>query len=184
MEEKRMTTNRVYFLSMAFMVLAACGLVLTACSSEPGAADFDLRFIDNMTAHHQSAIDMARAAEPKAGHAETKEFARQIISDQGKEINQMKAWRDQWYKAAPSAKSDKVPGMDMQGQMGGQMGGDPDIGFIEMMIPHHQGAIEMAKEALQQAKHPEIKQLAQNIINAQQAEIQKMNEWIAAWQKH
>jgi uncharacterized protein (DUF305 family) len=73
--------------------------------------------------------------------------------------------------------------MDMQGQMGGQMGGDPDISFIEMMIPHHQGAIEMAKEALQQAKHPEIKQLAQNIINAQQAEIQKMNEWKAAWQK-
>ena len=175
-----MTTNKVYFSSMVFLVLAACGLVLAACSSERPETGFDLRFIDNMTAHHQSAIDMARTDEPKLAHPETKELARQIISDQAKEIKQMKAWRDQWYKAAPSAKSDKVPGMDMEGQMGG----DPDIDFIEMMIPHHQGAIDMAKEALQQAKHPEIKQLAQNIINAQRAEIQKMNEWKAAWQKH
>lgn len=172
LEEKRMTTIGVYFLSMVLLVLAAC-------SSERQEADFGLRFIDNMTAHHQSAIDMARAAEPKLTHPETKELARQIISDQGKEINQMKGWRDQWYKGAPSAKSDKMPDMDMQHQMGG----DPDISFIEMMIPHHQGAIEMAKEALQQAQRPEIKQLAQNIINTQQAEIQKMNEWKAAWQK-
>ena len=167
-----MTTNRVYFLSMVFLVLAAC-------SSKRPEGDFDLRFIDNMTAHHQSAIDMARADGAKLAHPETQELARQIISDQAKEINQMKAWRDQWYKAAPSAQSNKVPGMDMHSQKGG----DPDIGFIEMMIPHHQGAIEMAKEALQKAKRQEIKQLAQNIINSQQAEIQKMNEWKAAWQK-
>ncbi len=169
-----MATNRVYFLSMVLLALAAC-------SPEKREADFGLRFIDNMTVHHQSAIDMSRAAEPKLTHPETRELARQIISDQGKEINQMEAWRDQWYKGDPSAKSDKIPGMEMDMQH--QMGGDPDISFIEMMIPHHQGAIEMAKEALQQATRPEIKQLAQNVVNTQQAEIQKMNEWKAAWQK-
>ncbi|MEO5617774.1 MAG: DUF305 domain-containing protein [Candidatus Eisenbacteria bacterium] len=168
-----MPNSRVYFLSMVL-------LALTACGAERQGADFDLRFIDNMTTHHQSAIDMARAAEATLTHPETKEFARQIIADQTKEIDQMKAWRDAWYEGAPSAKSDKIPGMDMQHEMGG---GDSDISFIEMMIPHHQGAIEMAKAALQQAKRPEIKQLAQSIIMAQDAEIQRMNGWKAAWQK-
>lgn len=168
------STNRLYFLSLVFLVLAAC-------SSEAPEADFDLRFIDNMTAHHQSAIDIALAAEPKLMHPETKELARQIISEQAKEIDQLKTWRDQWYKGAPSAKSDKIPGMEMDPNH--QMGGDPDISFIEMMIPHHQGAIEMAKEILQQAKRPEIEQFAHNIINAQQAEIQKMNEWKTSWRE-
>ncbi|MFB2980220.1 DUF305 domain-containing protein [Microseira sp. BLCC-F43] len=56
-----------------------------------------------------------------------------------------------------------------------------DRHFIEMMIPHHQGAIDMADLALRRAKHPEIRRLAQIIKRDQTREIQQMRTWYKAW---
>jgi hypothetical protein len=56
-----------------------------------------------------------------------------------------------------------------------------DARFIDSMIEHHQGAIEMATEAQSQAEHEEIKQLADAIIAAQQAEIEQLREWRTEW---
>ncbi|MCW5314983.1 DUF305 domain-containing protein [Nostoc sp. KVJ3] len=56
-----------------------------------------------------------------------------------------------------------------------------DLRFIDAMIPHHQGAVEMAKEAQQKSKRPEIKKLADNIIKSQNQEITQMKQWRQAW---
>jgi uncharacterized protein (DUF305 family) len=56
-----------------------------------------------------------------------------------------------------------------------------DQGFIEMMIPHHQNAIDMAEMALKKAQHPELKQLAQNISRDQEREIKEMKVWYQQW---
>ncbi|MFQ4143676.1 DUF305 domain-containing protein [Chlorogloeopsis sp. ULAP02] len=56
-----------------------------------------------------------------------------------------------------------------------------DLRFIDAMIPHHQGAVEMAQEAQQKSKRPEIKKLADEIIKAQNQEITQMRQWRAAW---
>jgi uncharacterized protein (DUF305 family) len=66
----------------------------------------------------------------------------------------------------------------MAGQM---MMGDIDQHFIVMMIPHHQGAVDMAELALTRAQHPEIKQLAETIIQDQNREIEQMQTWYQAW---
>ena len=58
---------------------------------------------------------------------------------------------------------------------------DPDRMFIEQMIPHHQDAIDMANLALVRAEHPEIRQLAENIIRDQSREISRMRSWYKAW---
>ena len=50
--------------------------------------------------------------------------------------------------------------------------------FVEMMIPHHQGAIEMARVALRHAKDPETKRMAQKIIDDQEREIVEMRDWL------
>ncbi len=58
---------------------------------------------------------------------------------------------------------------------------DYDLRFIDGMILHHQGAVDMAKEAQQKSQRPEIKKLADNIITAQNKEIQQMQQWRKAW---
>lgn len=63
----------------------------------------------------------------------------------------------------------------------GKTGDEFDKAFIEGMIPHHQGAIDMANLALASAKHAEIREMATDIITAQQREIDMMNQWLQDW---
>ncbi len=159
--------------------------------SSPNAAavPYDLQFLDTMIAHHQGAIDMAKAAVAKSQHAEIKTLAANIISSQQKEIAQMKTWREQWYTDKGPAinmelpgMNDSMKGMDMK-KLGSLSGNDLDLEFIDQMIPHHEGAVVMAKEVLQKSTKDEIKTLANAIINAQEAEIKQMKEWRTAWSK-
>jgi len=151
------------------------------------SAPYDLQFIDTMTEHHQSAIDMAKMAEMNAQHAEVKGLARGIVAAQQKEISQMKSWRDQWYAGKPPAMNMEMPGMmdAMKGmdmtKMKAVSGNAFDLMFIDMMTQHHQGAVTMAREALTKAEHPEIKKLGQQIIDAQEKEIAQMSKWKTAW---
>ncbi len=159
--------------------------------SSPNAASqaYDLQFIDTMIMHHQGAIDMARPATEKAQHNELKEMARNIIRDQEREIAEMRGFREQWFANRPQAMNMEMPGMmdSMRGmdmnRLNAQTANVFDLMFIDMMIPHHQGAITMAREALQRAEHPEIKRIAEQIIAAQEREIRQMNEWKAAWRQ-
>lgn len=69
----------------------------------------------------------------------------------------------------------------MVNSLEGKTGDDFDKSFIEQMIPHHQGAIEMAKLAKENAYHQEIKDMADDIISAQTSEINMMREWEKTW---
>lgn len=70
---------------------------------------------------------------------------------------------------------------DMNKQLEGLSGDAYDKAFIEMMIAHHQGAIDMAQLSATRAKHDEIKQLSTNIISAQEKEIADMTQWQVDW---
>lgn len=61
------------------------------------------------------------------------------------------------------------------------MNGDPDHDFVTMMIPHHQGAVDMAKALLLSTRDPELRNLAQGIITEQQNEIRLMQAWLARY---
>lgn len=162
--------------------------------SDAGAASqpYDLQFIDTMTHHHEGAIQMSKMILGKTQNEELKKFAQKIIDDQQREIAQMKEWREKWFAGKPAAKNMEMPGMadsakmmsgDHMKMMESMSGKDFDLHFLDMMTPHHEGAVAMAKDALQKAEHAEIKTLAQNIIKAQEAEIKKMNDWKTAWTK-
>lgn len=160
--------------------------------SSPNAAaqPYDLQFIDTMTHHHQGAIDMAETAVKKTQNQELKAFAQKIITDQKKEIAQMREWREKWYAGKPAAINMEMDGMDdsMKMMMGDGMkkfeaatGKDFDLMFLDVMTPHHAGATTMAKEALTRAEHPEIKTLAQSVIREQDKEIKQMADWKSKW---
>ena len=142
-------------------------------------APYDAQFIDSMMEHHTGAITMAEDALTKAERQEIKDLAQTIINDQQKEVDQLKSWRQEWY---PDLASTGGMGMDM-GDM--SVGGDAsqpyDQRFITAMIAHHTSAIEMAQDALTKAERPEIKQLAEGIIKAQEAEIEQMQQWQKEW---
>ena len=167
---------------------------MSGMKSDPNAASapYDLQFIDTMSEHHRGAIEMAEMALKKSENAELKKFAQKIIDDQKKEIAQLKEWRDKWYAGAPGAKNMEMPGMadSMKMMMGDGMkkmeamtGKDYDLHFLDMMTPHHAGAVAMAKDALTKAEHAEIKTLANAVIKAQEAEIKMMNDWKSKWSK-
>ena len=184
-----------------FWALLALILTLGVASSRAHAAPFDQQFIDSMTPHHQSALMMAQMAVTKAKLPEVKRLARGIIADQKKEIAQMQAWRKAWYpKAAAPMNHGSMAGMNhgdmkmsgdkmtMPGEMMGlPMKGEMDMGklksakgrdfdrmFLQMMIPHHAGAVVMAQEALNVTARPQIRKMSHAIIASQSREIGQM----------
>ena len=162
----------------------------------PANAEFDLRFVDAMTPHHQGAVEMAKEAQQKSKRPEIQKLAANIIKSQDKEINQMKQWRQAWYPkvgATPMAwhsqmghsmsmSQDQIESMMMTMDLGAA-DDQFDRRFLNAMIPHHEGAIVMANDALSKSKRPEIQKLAQEIIVSQKAEIQQMQQWKQDWYK-
>jgi uncharacterized protein (DUF305 family) len=163
--------------------------------SAPGAAQqpYDLQFIDTMIVHHEGAITMSQMVLSKSQRPELTDFAQKIIDDQSTEIAQLKQWRDEWYAGKPSAVNMDMPGMTNEGmkmmtgehmkKMDEMKPAHLDSHFLDMMSSHHEGAIDMAKQALTKAEHPEIKDLAKRIISAQSAEIKQMDAWAKAWKE-
>ena len=161
-------------------------------NSDPGAAEapFDLQFLDSMIHHHNGAIVMAKMVEGKTHRPQLKAFAQKIIGDQTQEIDYMKKLRDQWYAGKPSAVNMEMPGMVggmkmMNSEHMKELDEMPpehfDEHFLNMMIPHHEGAVTMSKEAEKKAQHAEVKQLAEKIIQAQGPEIERMKNWKQMW---
>jgi uncharacterized protein (DUF305 family) len=144
-----------------------------------GDAQFDVQFLDGMVAHHEGAIAMAEQVLAESDRPELREMAEAIIAAQEGEITQMQAWRAEWYPGlAPTA------GMDMDmGMM--ELAVDEtkpfEQRFMEAMIDHHEGALDMAQAALEQAEHPELRTMAEAVIAAQEAEIEQMRGWLNEW---
>ncbi len=169
----------------------AAALLLVACAprAKP-AVPYDLLFIDAMVAHHQGAVAMAQPVELQASHPELKDFARVVAEGQSREIVEMMQWRNQWFPGSPKVPDIlAMPGMtrtmldEAPGHLWMLSGGEFDRMFLNMMIPHHESGIAMAKDALAKSNRPEIKDLAQRIIDTQQREIEIMKRWKSEWAK-
>ena len=143
---------------------------------------FDLQFIDQMIIHHQGAIMSAETMVAGSERSELRQLSENIQKSQADQIEQMRTWREQWYPGAePTFEMDPAQMNEMMGDehMQEMMGSDAaDAMFLRMMIPHHQSAIDMSEQALDRAEHPELKELAQQIIDEQSAEIELMEGYL------
>lgn len=142
-----------------------------------GGADtpYDAVFINTMIRHYAGSFIMARQALDQAERLEIKVFASTILTTQGDESAQIREWGSTWYHDLAEMPETL---MDM-GPMEVPAGPTRfDQRFLEVMIAHHQQAITMAQDALQNAEHQELKDFAREIIVARQAEIVQMRQWL------
>ena len=149
----------------------------------PATGKPDLDFVQGMIPHHQGAIDMAKVVLQYGKDPEIKKLAEGVVKAQEGEISAMNQWLAKTDKAIlpqspESAKANDQAMATMMKNMTGTYTGNADVDFVKGMIPHHQGAIDMAKVALQYAKDPTLLKLATEIIAAQEGEIGFMNEWL------
>ncbi len=155
---------------------------------------FDLQFVDQMTMHHEGAIMSSEHMISDSKRPELRELAENIEENQSEQIDRMQEWRDEWYPDAEQTSGMPAGMMDemmdemmgdgmMERMMGGSMqemmgGGATDEMFLRMMIPHHEMAVDMSEKALEEAEHPELKDLARKIIDEQTAEIELMEGYL------
>jgi len=149
----------------------------------------DVTFTQGMIPHHEGAIDMAKLVQGRTTNAKVVDLASRIEKAQDPEIATMTGWLKAW---GAEASTGSMPGMNHGSSVPGMMdpqdmakleqakSADFDKMFLDMMIKHHQGAIDMAKTELQNGSSADAKKLAQQIIDSQQAEITEMKGLLTA----
>ncbi|GAA1784360.1 DUF305 domain-containing protein [Agromyces lapidis] len=164
-----------------------------AASASPTAEavfnDADVTFAQMMIPHHEQAIEMSDSLLEKDGVDEqVRELAEQIKDAQQPEIDQMTDWLDEW-----GADESMGPAGHDMGAMGDGMMSGEDMGrlddatgaeasalFLEQMIMHHEGAIDMAEVEVENGENPDAVALAEQIIEDQTNEIAEMQDLLAA----
>lgn len=186
-------TTLVVVLGLLATLLAACGsgddmstdgmsghdmgdMAMTA------EGDTDAGFVNDMKPHHESAIEMAEIAQRRAQHREIATLADDIVAAQSSEIDELEQISDRLGASTDASLGLSMDAMGMEMDTASLESAKPfDRAFIDMMIPHHQGAIEMARVELEQGSDAQTKDLAKRIIAAQTREIEEMNAWRTQW---
>ncbi|MER7986021.1 DUF305 domain-containing protein [Streptomyces noursei] len=166
----------------------------------PGpVGDTDVMFAQMMIPHHQQALEMARLADGRAADPEVKKLVAAIKQAQDPEIQRMRAWLKAWGKPESAG---AMPGMDhgsgsgsmdhgsgagghgsgMSGMMSDEdmkalkaaKGRAFDRTFATMMIDHHKGAIDMARDEQRRGRNATAKKLADDVVRTQAAEVAEL----------
>jgi uncharacterized protein (DUF305 family) len=191
---------------LAVLATIAAALFLSSCSSaktngqtdhpksdEPvitgqpaGYNADDVAFANNMIPHHQQAVDLAALVPERSTNADVIALAQQISAAQKPEIEVMKVFLVQWNENPETNSGHGSHGNTMQGMVDDATmtklkslnGAEFDKLWLESMISHHQGAIEMAKAEIANGDNVDAKALAKNIVTTQEAEIGQMKQML------
>jgi uncharacterized protein (DUF305 family) len=162
------------------------GMHHESAESSASAADVamaDQMFVTMMIPHHEQAIEMADILLAKEGvDPRVDAIAERIKTAQGPEIELMEGWLEDWGVEEGSAGMDHGDGMMTEADMAAL--GDAEAAsagrlFLEQMVVHHQGAVEMAEAALAAAENADVRALAEQVIEDQNAEIAEMQQLAA-----
>lgn len=161
----------------------------TRRSAAPGENSPEAGFARDMMMHHAQAVDMATLIRDRTEDPEMRQLALDIMLTQQAQIGQMQGWLAVWQY--PIASTDPammwmdmpatggMPGMATQAQLNelrDLQGVEADGLFLQLMIAHHRGGVLMGEAALERANSPEVRALAQSIVDAQTSEIAAMQD--------
>lgn len=194
-----MNTRR--FSLPAFLLVAAA---LTGCADdEPASAGAsgtatasaaDIEFAQRMIPHHEQAVEMAQLMPADGVSPELIQLADAVEAAQQPEIDELSAMLEEWGEDLPSAGGEHAGhgGAGDESGMAGMMseedlatldaavGADFERSWLTMMIEHHEGAISMAEAELADGSDPEAQELARAVVDAQRAEITRMEQLLDA----
>ena len=151
---------------------------------------YDEAYIADMLAHHEGALNMSEMVSAGTERPELIQLAQTIMQTQSQELMKMQTWQQEWGYERTMGGHGSHAGMgnEMSGDMmmmgeelTGLKGFEFDKKFLELMIEHHQQAVDMSKYADTNASHQELKNLAGAVITAQEAEIAQMKQWQTEW---
>lgn len=185
-------------------LLAACGddgqgsspAVVTTLAADGSSTteaafnDADVTFAQDMIVHHRQAIEMAEIAleSDRGASADVSPLAADIQAAQDPEIEKMTEWLETWGRPVEREMqmSDEPDMASMPGMMsdediadlGDLSGPEFDQRWLNMMVAHHQGAIDMATQVTRDGVSVEVRGLASQIVNTQEAEVREMSALI------
>jgi uncharacterized protein (DUF305 family) len=171
---------------------SASGTAVTA----PAGDSPEAGFARDMATHHQQAIDLSFIIRDRTSNDEVRNLAFDVINTQANQRGMMMGWLDQWgltqsSSAQPMAwmkmsyqahDGSLMPGMATNAQMDklrSLSGKDAEIDYLQLMIQHHKGGVEMAQGYVDLAQNASEKRLAQSMVTAQSSEIQMMTDMLA-----
>lgn len=187
----RTTTALISAAAAAALVLTGCstdsasmsGATTSAAESQAQFNDADIAFLNGMYPHHAQAVEMADLVAGRTDNADVVALAAAIKAAQQPEMDRMATWLQQWGQPVPASDTSGMHGMNHgDGMMSADQldaltalsGAEFDRQWLTMMIEHHEGAIEMANAELADGENPDVKQMATDIVTAQQREIADM----------
>jgi uncharacterized protein (DUF305 family) len=146
----------------------------------------DIAFANDIIVHHGQSLQMASLAATMASNKQIKELAAQLTKEQNSQVKQMRKWLNEWDQPLPSSVAaapasgqvnSGLPGMmdaeDMQ-TLATAPGPAFDRRFLEMMIEHHDGAVQLAEEVIAEGGYLPVRELAESIRDTQMVEIEEM----------
>lgn len=193
-----MPIARVVAAVFAVVLLAGCG---SSGSSSGGAAptstdtpvitgepagfnDHDVTFAQQMIDHHRQAVAMAKLVPDRSTNAQLAALAARIAEEQQSEINTLNVFLVQWNEQPKLGQADQdAPDQNMPGmvdratitRLESLRGPEFDRLWLQAMVGHHQGAIEMAKTEISTGENVDATSMAKTMVSTQQAEIGQMN---------
>jgi len=188
----------------------AVGRLSTSFVSTPSNTSAAAGFARDMQVHHDQGVELAMIIRDETDDADIRSLAYDIATSQSNQSGQMLAWLNEWKlpQASPEPAmtwmtrptltgaghdhgtegahqpGDPMPGLATRAQiteLQGLQGVEAEKLFLQLMIAHHQGAIDMAKAVLDRTEVRVVIQLATSIVKAQQSEIDYMNELLARY---
>lgn len=165
---------------IAFLAVAFQGVELPEANGQD--AEFnraDLMFMNMMIIHHDQAIEMSELASRRTENQNILELAENISEAQRNENEKMASWlREAGFRRPTNGH--RMAGMassEEMRQLENSEGREFDMLFSELMIEHHVGGIQMARAVVENGKSEKVEELAQTMIDVQQEEVNKMEEW-------
>ncbi|MGL5149139.1 MAG: DUF305 domain-containing protein [Clostridium sp.] len=159
-----------------------------AMTSAQVTGNIDMDFLSEMIPHHEGAIGMSEAILKDTNNEDIKKLANSIITEQKAGVKSMQVLLDKLKKESSNIdknadekyiKEYKKIITEMFNDMSKvKPSKNSSLDFLEQMLPHHEGGIEMSQEVLKYTKNPEIKAIAENIIKSQKAQEPLMKDLI------